>query len=80
MTEKVDIAIGIVIRRLRDTKCISQEELSFAADLHRTYISQLERGLKSITVKSLFKLTSALEIELNNFMILVKDEIEKLPN
>jgi transcriptional regulator with XRE-family HTH domain len=78
--EHIDKAIGIVIRRLRDNKCMSQEGLSFASDLHRTYISQLERGLKSVTVKSLFKITMALDIEFDSFIIMVKDELGNLRN
>jgi transcriptional regulator with XRE-family HTH domain len=76
--EKIDIAIANVLKKLREKKEISQEELSFQAELHRTYISQLERGLKSVTVKSLVKITKVLEIEIDDFMKLVKNENKKL--
>jgi transcriptional regulator with XRE-family HTH domain len=76
--EKIDQAIANVLRELREHKRLSQEQLSFDADLHRTYISQLERGLKSITVKSLFKITNALDIDIDIFLKKVIDELKKL--
>ncbi len=76
--EKIDQAIANVLRELREHKHLSQEQLSFDADLHRTYISQLERGLKSITVKSLFKITNALDIDIDIFLKKAIDELKKL--
>jgi transcriptional regulator with XRE-family HTH domain len=79
MDKNIDTAIGIVIRRLRDEKKISQEQLSFSADLHRTYISLLERNRKSVTVKTLHKITIALGIEIDDFLKIVKDELKNFP-
>lgn len=76
--EKIDKAIAHVLRELREQQQLSQEQLSFGADLHRTYISQLERGLKSITVKTLLKITDALQIDIDVFMKKVSDEFKKL--
>jgi transcriptional regulator with XRE-family HTH domain len=42
---------------------ISQDELSFLADLHRTEIGQLERGIRIPRIDSLAKLCGALEVE-----------------
>ena len=75
---KIDIALANVLRKLREKKGLSQEELSFRSELHRTYISQLERGLKSVTIKTLIKITDVLEIAIDDFMKLVKNEIKKL--
>jgi len=41
--------LGKEIAQLRKRNGLSQEELGFQAEVHRTYISQLERGLKSPT-------------------------------
>jgi len=76
--EKIDQAIANVLRDLREKKGLSQEQLSFDAELHRTYISQLERGLKSVTVKTLIKITTVLEIEIDVFMKKVINESKKL--
>jgi transcriptional regulator with XRE-family HTH domain len=76
--ENVDVAISKVLRRLRESKDLSQEELSFKSNLHRTYISQLERSQKSVTVKSLLKITSALETPIDQFLKDVVDELGRL--
>ena len=78
MTEQIDKAIAKVLKKLREQKKLSQEQLSFQADLHRTYISQLERGVKSITVKTLLKITTALNIDIVDFIKMVQNETQKL--
>ena len=61
-----DIAklIGERIRTLRKGKGLSQEELAFKASTHASYIGQLERGEKNITLESLDNITKALDITL----------------
>ena len=53
-------AFGEELRKAREQKGYSQEELGFESDHHRTYISQLERGLKSPTLKAIVKISAAL--------------------
>lgn len=53
-------ALGRIIADLRQAAALSQEELAERAELHRTYISQLERGLKSPTVVTLCQIAKAL--------------------
>jgi len=74
----IDLAIAKVLKEIRENKGVSQERLAYKADLHRTYISQLERGLKSITVKTLFRITKSLEVEIDEFMKLVVDELKNI--
>jgi len=57
---EISIKLGQVIRDRRKSRGLSQEELAFKSGLHRTYISQIERGLKSLTVETLFKLGKTL--------------------
>jgi transcriptional regulator with XRE-family HTH domain len=42
---------------------LSQEEVGFRAEVHRTEISQLERGLRVPRIDTLAKLCGALEVE-----------------
>lgn len=67
-------SFAIVLKKLRCKKGLSQEELGFQSGLHRTYISQLERGLKSPSLKTLQKIASVLEISLTELMFLVEQE------
>ncbi len=52
--------LGRHIRSLREQKGYSQEALSFKADLHRTYVSQLELGQRNPSYITLLKLAKAL--------------------
>lgn len=52
--------LGEELRKARERAGMTQEQLSFAAGLHRTYISQLERDKKSPTLDVLFRLCGAL--------------------
>lgn len=55
-------AFGATLREIRRGKGLSQEELAFESGYHRTYISFLERGLKSPTLNTIFHLASVLNI------------------
>ncbi|MCK6627058.1 MAG: helix-turn-helix domain-containing protein [Anaerolineae bacterium] len=75
----IDKAFAVVLRRLRIQKGLSQEEFGFEANLHRTYVSQLERGLKSPSLKTLHKISNVLEISLTDLMTLVEQESNVQP-
>ena len=70
----VDHAFGNVLRKLRNEREMSQEEFGFAAGIHRTYVSQLERGLKSPSLKTLETICDILEIRPSEFMLLLEKE------
>lgn len=53
--------LGLLIRRRRKHLGLSQEALAERADLHRTYVTDIERGTRNISIESIFKLTAALE-------------------
>lgn len=53
---------GKNVYKYRIAKCLSQEQLAELADLHRTYISAVERGTRSISLKNIEKIAKALEI------------------
>lgn len=52
----INQALGRVLARYRAIAKISQEELADRAGIHRTYVSQIERGLKSPTLSVLLKI------------------------
>lgn len=61
----VDVAarFGDNLRRQRKLADLSQDDLAFRASLHRTEISQLERGLRRARVDTVAKLAGAMEID-----------------
>jgi len=64
----IDKKFGQILKKLRTEKGISQEEFALNIGLHRTYISQLERGLKSPSLRTIAKICEELGITLVRFM------------
>ena len=60
--------VGLNIRKIREDKGLSQEKLAALADLHRTYIGQIERGEKNIGLRNLEKIARALEVDIKDFL------------
>jgi transcriptional regulator with XRE-family HTH domain len=58
---------GNRVRELRKERNISQEELAYKADLHRTYIGMIERAEKNITLMNIEKIANALEVSIKDF-------------
>lgn len=56
------------IKTLRLDNNLSQEELADKANLHRTYISLLERKKKNVSIKILEKIANALEVEISDLI------------
>lgn len=71
----VRTAFGAVIRNLRKNAGLSQEEFGELAGLHRTYISMMERGIKTPTVVTLVDLAKALGMETAELMGLFDHEL-----
>jgi transcriptional regulator with XRE-family HTH domain len=67
----MDIAalFGENLSRCRKRADLSQEELSVRASLHRTEISQLERGLRIARVDTLVKLIGSLEVSADELLV-----------
>lgn len=63
---KILVAFGDRVRQLRKEKGISQEELSYKADLHRTYIGMIERAEKNLTLTNIEKIAKALDVDIKN--------------
>lgn len=63
--QKFSLALGNSIYNLRKSKGYSQEKLAELTDLHRTYISDIERGAKNVTVKKVALICFALNVPLS---------------
>ncbi|WP_246703344.1 helix-turn-helix transcriptional regulator [Rhizobium sp. P28RR-XV] len=55
------------LRKARNSRKLSQEQLGFLADVHRTYVGMIEREKYNPTVEMLEKLATALELEVTDF-------------
>jgi transcriptional regulator with XRE-family HTH domain len=62
-------ALGEAIRTRRgEIDGLSQEGLADLAGMHRTYVSEIERGLRNPSFRNLFKLATALEVPLSELV------------
>lgn len=70
---KIRRTIARNLRTVRNDRQLTQEELGFLANVHRTYISMIECERYNPTVEMLEKLAIALEIEVTDFFKTGKD-------
>jgi transcriptional regulator with XRE-family HTH domain len=63
----IRLRVGSRIKELRNNLKISQEQLSFKAELDRTYINSVEAGKRNISVVALEKIIIALESDYFGF-------------
>ena len=59
--------VGKRIKELRNKLGISQEELAFKSEIHRTYIASLEVGKRNVSIETLEKIVNALGVSLSEF-------------
>ena len=62
---------GELVRQLREKRGLSQEELADNASLHRTHISLIERGQRSVRIETVERLAIALRVQPSALMPLI---------
>lgn len=60
--------LGANLRRLRLAKGWSQEEFADRASVHRTYVSDIERGARNPTITVVAKLATSLEVSAGSLL------------
>jgi transcriptional regulator with XRE-family HTH domain len=71
------IAFGKVLRRLRESAGLTQEQFGFEADLRRTYVSILELGQQQPSLKTILKIAQALNCSPGSLLDMVSEEISR---
>jgi transcriptional regulator with XRE-family HTH domain len=71
----IDRAFATVLRRLRKEAGLTQEQLGEQSDLDRTYISELERCLKTPSLLTLWKLCKALDVRFQDMAAQIETEV-----
>ncbi len=66
--EPMLVAMGKFIRQKRISLGLSQEELAARAGLHRTYISDVERGIRNLTIGAAWFVAHGLGVEFKEMM------------
>jgi transcriptional regulator with XRE-family HTH domain len=62
--KKINELFGEKVRFMRMSKGLSQEELGHQCGLHRTYIGQIERAEKNISLQNIYKIANTFDIEI----------------
>ncbi len=68
-------AFGHAVRRLRESKGLSQEGLAELADIHRTYIGDVERGTRNIALVNMTQIAKALGVSLSRLISEMEKEL-----
>lgn len=76
--DKALTLFGAVIGEMRRSAGLSQEALAERAGVNRTYVSQLERGLKSPTLAVLMKLAEALDTKPSKILLLLERSLNEI--
>lgn len=61
--------IGKNIARLRKLRKLTQEDLCGAADMDRSYLSELENGKINVSIKTLVEIATVLKCDLKDIII-----------
>jgi len=69
------ILVGKVIQEYREKKKLSQEVVSGLADIGRTHLSAIERGVRKPTLETFFKIADALDIKPSELMKLIESKL-----
>jgi len=73
--DRLNAVLGAVLRQFREAAGVSQEALSFQCGVHRTYISLVERGRNSPSIKTLWAITAALDVRPSEVFAAVEAEL-----
>jgi len=69
---KIQEKFGITIRDLRIQKGVSQERLALDANIDRTYIGDIERGTRNVSLDVIEKLSRYFDISISNLLKIVE--------
>ena len=71
----IESAFGQVIRELRKNAGMSQEDIAFASDLDRSFISLLETGRQQPSLITIFQLAKALGVSPSQLIYSVEEKM-----
>lgn len=74
---KLEEAFGLVLKKIRLEEGMSQEKLALHTGLDRTFISMLERGKRSPSLRTIFLLSAYLSITPSDFIQQTMEAIDE---
>lgn len=67
-TDERIVAFGQRVREVRKAKGISQEKLAELAGIDRSYMGNIERGEKNVTLKKVYEICDALDVDVKELV------------
>lgn len=74
---KLEVAFGLVLKKMRLEAGMSQEKLGLHTGLDRTFISMLERGKRSPSLRTIVLLSECLSITPSEFIQLTMEIVDE---
>ena len=69
--------VGKVIQEYREKRGLSQEVVSGLADIGRTHLSAIERGVRRPTLETFFRIADAMDVPASELMRLIECYVER---
>lgn len=66
--EGIQTTLALNLRKIREERGLSQEDLALEADIDRTYVSQIERAACNPSLRVLHQLADVLGIQVNSLL------------
>lgn len=64
LSRDIEARLGLAVRAHRMRLGVTQEELAWRADMHRSYLADIERGGRNVTLRSILNLAQALQVSM----------------
>lgn len=77
MDKDYNLMVGLRIREIRETMYLSREKFSEKCDISTSFLSDVERGKKSLTAKTIFKICTACNISADYIVLGHKKGFDK---
>lgn len=65
---------GFAVKAAREARGLTQEDLADKARIHRTYLSDVERGTRNLSLVNIERLATALELTLADLFARIERE------
>jgi transcriptional regulator with XRE-family HTH domain len=67
----IQVQFGFAVRSRREELGLTQEDLADKAEIHRTYVSDIERGSRNVSLLNIERLATSLDLSLPELFKLV---------
>jgi transcriptional regulator with XRE-family HTH domain len=73
MIETFRKSLGKVVQQRRNQLGLTQQQLADRAELHRTYISDVERGARNLSLESIYQISKGLSLRASTLFAQAED-------